>query len=66
MFKKDFIPDPNTFYSTWNILEFFLESIAHVDYPINGERVETDRALRRDVILDNNIVNARVVSHEET
>jgi hypothetical protein len=43
-----------------------LESIAHVDYPENGKRVENDIALRRDVILDNEMVNARIVAHEET
>jgi len=66
MFKKGFKPDPKVFYSTWNVLEFFLESIAHADYPLDGDRVETETALRRDLILDRDMVNARIVSHEET
>jgi len=76
VFKKDFVPQPNIFYNTWNVLEFHLESVAHVDYPptttetddlSNGVlNVFYDRAMNRDLTLNDVIVHGRVVSHEET
>jgi homospermidine synthase len=86
VFKKDFIPQPNIFYNTWNVLEFHLESVAHVDYPPETETHELesmvddnnnvtynkvknvwyDRAMVRDIRLNDTIVHGRVVSHEET
>jgi homospermidine synthase len=76
VFKKDFVPQEGVFYNTWNVLEFHLESVAHVDYPpttteaddlSNGVlNVFYDRAMNRDITLNDVIVHGRVVSHEET
>lgn len=76
VFRKDFVPAPGIFYNTWNVLEFHLESVAHVDYPpettathdaLKGvEDVSYDRAVARDLVLKDTMVHARVVSHEET
>jgi homospermidine synthase len=76
VFRQDFVPVSGIFYNTWNVLEFHLESVAHVDYPPEtGEGhvaakgvqdVSYDRAVVRDLNLRDCLVHARVVSHEET
>ncbi|GDY11947.1 hypothetical protein LBMAG53_08250 [Planctomycetota bacterium] len=80
VFRRDFVPAPGIFYNTWNILEFHLESVAHVDYPRETQAAEhTDRprdqavsndwyhrAMARDLRLRNHVVHGRLVAHEET
>ena len=77
MFRRDFAPAPDVFYNTWNVLEFHLESVAHVDYPRETEAVDHtnaptvrnvwyQRAMARDLRLRDHVVHGRVVAHEET
>ncbi len=78
VFRPGFVPAPEVFYNTWNVLEFHLESVAHVDYPPQAEgRSATagmaavrnecyPRAMARDLRLADHIVHGRVVAHEET
>lgn len=66
MFKKNFAPKDHLFYNTWNILEFFLESIAHTDYPDREGIKAYDNAKSRVIVLDNTAIHGRIVSHEET
>lgn len=66
MFKNGFIPEEGVFYNTWNILEFFLESIAHTDYPDHHGISAYDHAKSRVAVLDQFTIHGRVVSHEET
>ena len=80
VFRGDFVPAPEVFYNTWNVLEFHLESVAHVDYPRATEAAEHpsmprgstvrnvwyQRATARDLRLRDHVVHGRVVAHEET
>ncbi|VVC76615.1 Homospermidine synthase [Aquicella siphonis] len=66
MFKKNFVPESHIFYNTWNILEFFLESIAHTDYPDHNGIKAYQNAKSRLVVLDHTAIHGRIVSHEET
>lgn len=72
VFKKDFVPVPGVFYNTWNVLEFHLESVAHVDYPPTTTEADDlskgvinvyyDRAMNRDLTLNDLVCHGRVVS----
>ena len=80
VFRRDFEPAPDVFYNTWNVLEFHLESVAHVDYPRATEAADHpaqpgaaavrnvwyQRAMARDLRLRDHLVHGRVVAHEET
>lgn len=80
VFRRDFVPAPDVFYNTWNVLEFHLESVAHVDYPRVTEAADHasqpgaaavrnvwyQRAMARDLRLHDHVVHGRVVAHEET
>lgn len=80
VFRRDFVPAPEVFYNSWNVLEFHLESVAHVDYPRATEvadhaanptapvvrNVWYQRAMARDLRLHDHVVHGRVVAHEET
>lgn len=66
MFRKDFQPEEGIFYNTWNILEFFLESIAHTDYPDANGISAYNHAKSKQIVLDHVTIHGRIVSHEET
>lgn len=66
VFKPGFVPDSQTFYNTWNILEFIMESTALADYPTHSQIHQSQRAEIRDVFLGDVCIHGRVVSHEET
>ncbi len=65
-FRPGFEPDRGTFYNTWNIREFLIESAARPEYPQGGAVAIAPRALQRDLFLDDTAVKGRIVSHEET
>lgn len=72
VFRRGFVPHADVFYNTWNVLEFHLESVAHVDYPALSDgdagvrhRCYT-RAMARDLQLADHLLHGRVVAHEET
>lgn len=65
-FRPGFTPAPDVFYNTWNIKEFILETVAHCEFPERGKWALRDRALQRDLFLDDVAVKARLVQHEET
>ncbi|MGV3592254.1 MAG: saccharopine dehydrogenase NADP-binding domain-containing protein [Gammaproteobacteria bacterium] len=64
-FKPGFVPGPDVFYNTWNIKEFILESVARCEFPEHGKWTLRERALQRDVFLDDVTLKARLVQHEE-
>ena len=66
LFKPGFVARHGTFYNTWNILEFLMESTALADYPANGEIYQSAQPEIRDVFLGDTCLHGRVVSHEET
>lgn len=66
MFKKDYTPKEGVFYNTWNILEFFLESIAYTDYPDHNGIKAYSKPKSKLIVMDHYSIHGRIVSHEET
>jgi homospermidine synthase len=66
MFKVGFQPQFPFFYNSWNIHEFFLESIAHTDFPDKEGTTTFETAKNKDFFLDEKVIHGRIVGHEET